>query len=131
MNSDTIDLLKQLAARFGVGVDYLWPLLVNYTRMYNAAWLIINVLILVGAVTVFALAAKLFLRHVYLYNKRDDKDYNDYSLHTAYYLISGLACLICVGAALTAINQIPGNFAGVVVPEAKAIYDLLAQITKK
>lgn len=131
MNSDTIDLLKQLAARFGVGVDYLWPLLVNYTRMYNAAWLIINVLILVGAVTVFVLAAKLFLRHVYLYNNRDDKDYNDYSLHAAYYTSSAVTCVICVAVALTAINQIPGNFAGVVVPEAKAIYDLLAQITKK
>lgn len=131
MNADTIDLLKQLAARFNVTVDYLWPLLVLYTRWTNVAWLAINTSLLVASVIVAVFSLKMVFRHAYLYNHRDNKDYSDYNYHALAIVVSVAGVIIPGIIGLAAISSIPGNVAGVAVPEAKAIYDLLAQITAK
>lgn len=46
-------VLQRLADQFGVGVDYLWPLLVAYTRWVNLAMLIADVVVLIAYVILY------------------------------------------------------------------------------
>lgn len=131
MTPDTIDLIKQLAAKFGLTIEYLWPLVVAYTRWLSLASLIIEFVWVSVAVFLIVTNLKGFNTNLYLYNHRDDDTYVDYSYHCVWFIVHG--CIIALSAViiLFAVSYMPGSVVGIVAPEAKAIYDLLAQITAK
>lgn len=96
MNQDTLDLIKQLAAKFGVTIDYLWPLMVQYTRWANIAIFTIDILILIGAAIVLVKAIPFFFKHFLLYNNRKDDAYVDYALHAGYSIIATIVSVVAV-----------------------------------
>lgn len=130
MTPDTVDIIRQLGEKFVITIDYLWPLIVNYTRWTNIGWLVLDVFWIVVTIIVWTRSTTVFFRHLYLYNHRDDKDYVDYNLNFGYMAICTAAIIITAFISIVSLGGVPGHLAGVMVPEAKAIFDLLAQIKK-
>lgn len=130
MTPDTVDIIRQLGEKFGVTIDYLWPLLVNYTRWINIAWFVIDIFWICVSITIWIIGSKLFFRNLYLYNHRDDKDYIDYAINAGYMIVCTIVVIIFSIIGIAGLGGIPSNLAGIMVPEAKAIFDLLAQVKK-
>lgn len=131
MNPDTIDLLKALTEKFGVTVDYLWPLLVQYTRWMNIGWLAFNAVLVLAGVVGIVVAIPVFVKNFRLYNNRGDSEYTNYMIHGMMCIFTGLAVVAALAFMFVNLSAMPGHVAAIVVPEAQAIYDLLAQIKAK
>lgn len=130
MTPDTIDLVKLFAAKFGVTIEYLWPLLVSYTRWINIAWFSVDVLWVALSIFLWSKCIPLFFRHVHIYNNRNDAEYQDYNLNITYMVVTAVATVVFGFVAIFAIGDMPGRLAGIMVPEAKSILDLMTQIKK-
>lgn len=138
MNTDTIDLIKQLAAKFGVTVDYLWPLLVAYTWWTNLGWLVVEVLFIVGGSVAAIKMIHAASRHIVAYHAREKSGNGEKCQSGLYYYehawwATGFSVMAFVlgFSALMAVLSIPVALASVMVPEAKALYDLVASVSGK
>jgi hypothetical protein len=124
-------ILQKLADQFGIGVQYLWPYLVAYTRAQSMGTLAVSLSIFAMSALLIPFCARKFSRNVYLYNNRDDEAYADYNFHA----------LAAVGAAVTlaatcfflvsALMTFPTALAGVIAPEGKAIIDIVGKVNSR
>ena len=77
-----------------VGVDYLWPLLVNFTRWRDAGWLIIDLLWLALGVFTWVRMSAVFAKNFMLYNNREHVEYVSYDVHGTWCGVSLVAIFV-------------------------------------
>lgn len=119
-------LLQALAAQLGVSVEYLWPYLVRYTFANHLSIMIGN---LIEGLVLIGLA---FLS-VHILRLGWGKDMGEDSPSPAFFqTFAGIVGFIaCVIFALVCIEGAFRHVAGVMVPEAQAVLDLLDKVTPK
>lgn len=112
------DLLEKLAAKLGVTVEYLWPLLVKKTQIDWIASMATSVLILVIGIISSVIAVKLIDRFF-------ANNPHDFPGLGAVLAAAGLACtFIGFISTITDLGRISAYF----VPEAATIHNLIEML---
>lgn len=122
-------LLQQLAQQLGVSVEYLWPYLVRWTFAEHLSVLIVN---LIGA-SISALFVFLSIKVLRSgWGKSITSDQYDTPSAEFFQVVGGLIGMIIFGFwGIVCLSEASHQVAGVLVPEAQAILDILAKMNPK
>lgn len=124
-------VVQQFLERLGLSAEYIWPYLVSYTRMVSLVNLVIDIAWMIAMAILIMRLMPLFTRNVWLYNHRNDEAYTSPEWHAVIYVLSAIGIVIAGINFLIAMSVVPDHFAGMMVPEARAILDIVKQVTKK
>lgn len=119
-------LLQQLATQLGVSVEYLWPYLVRYTFVNSVSSVVVN---LIGAV-IYGLFVYLSIKVLRAGWGKDmsSKDHDSPS-GEFFMVVGGLVGMFLFGfLGGLCLEHASQYVAGVFVPEAQAVFDILAKL---
>lgn len=114
------DVLQQLADKFGVTVEYLWPLLVQHVKMEYAIWSVTELLIIFLAPVVLTLSIRGLMKSV-----SDDYIANLEGQSAGLFVFCLLVTLVYGAFTIAALVSIPSTIANFYVPEAAVIKDII------
>jgi hypothetical protein len=119
-------LLQALAAQLGVTTEYLWPYLVRYTFAQSLSLTIVN---LIGA----AIAALFVYLSIKVLRSGWGRDMGIGGPSAAFFQVAGgfIGMVLFFVFGMVCLNDASHHVAGIFVPEAQAIFDILDKLTPK